>query len=323
MNNHMFNFQSFIFQIQKQKLEPTFPNDSMDFEPFIEKNDILVENAFVPGKIYKEKNIDISEISQDINPIKFENLREINNNSHLYINNEKNNSYINEEISFFNVKKKNNSYKDKKIFKIVKINKKIGRIKKNSALKGIHDKFSQDNIIRKIKRRFHENIRLYINQEYKKYIFNKTQRKKGIKNWLKKINPQISRKIRKEENLKWFESKIFEIFSENISKRYSAYNRDINKKKIERLMKLNEATNVINILNNNIEILFDKYINDERIDGFKTLKDDIEELGKDMERTNQEKIIEYLKKYEYTAKNLKNIFITKNQRSYRYRENKK
>ena len=56
----------------------------------------------------------------------------------------------------------------------------------------------------------------------KKYICNKNQRKKGIKNWLKKINPQISREIRKEENLKWFESKIFEIFSENISKRYSS-----------------------------------------------------------------------------------------------------
>ena len=99
--------------------------------------------------------------------------------------------------------------------------------------------------------------------------------------------------------MKWFESKIFEIFSENISKRYSAYNRDINKKKIERLMKLNEATNMINILNTKIEILFDKYINNEKIDAFKTLKDDIEELVKDMERTNQEKINEYLKKYEY------------------------
>ena len=123
--------------------------------------------------------------------------------------------------------------------------------------------------------------------------------------------------------MKWFESKIFEIFSENISKRYSAYNPDLNKKKIERLMKLNEATNMINILNTKIEILFDKYINNEKIDAFKTLKDDIEELVKDLERTNQEKINEYLKKYEYTAKNLKNIFITKNQRSYRYRENKK
>ena len=116
---------------------------------------------------------------------------------------------------------------------------------------------------------------------------------------VKKINPQVSRKIRKEDNLKWFESKIFEIFSENISKRYSAYNPDLNKKKIERLMKLNEAANVINILNTNIETIFDKYVNNEKIDGFKTLKDDLEELKKNMEKANQENIKEYLSKYEY------------------------
>jgi hypothetical protein len=102
--------------------------------------------------------------------------------------------------------------------------------------------------------------------------------------------------------LKWFESKIFEIFSENISKRYSAYNPDLNKKKIERLMKLNEATNMINILNTNIETIFDKYVNNEKIDGFKTLKDDTEELKRYMEKTNQENIKEYLKKYEYIVK---------------------
>ena len=139
----------------------------------------------------------------------------------------------------------------------------------------------------------------------------------------KKINPQVSRKIRKEDNLKWFESKIFEIFSENISKRYSAYIPDLNKKKISRLMKLNEATNVIDILNTNIEVLFNKYTNNKKIDGFKTLKDDIEELKKDMEKTNQENIKEYLNKYEYIAKNMKNIFIKKNTRNFKVQKKKK
>ena len=176
------------------------------------------------------------------------------------------------------MKKKDELFKNQKIFEIVKINKRIGRIKKDSDLKGIHNKFSQDNIIRKIKRRFHANLRLYINNEYKKYICNKNQRKKNINNWIKKINPKISSEIKKEENLKWFESKIYQIFSENISKRYSSYNPDLNKKKIERLIKLNEATNAINILNTNIETIFNKYVNNEKIDGFKTLKDDVEEL---------------------------------------------
>ena len=140
---------------------------------------------------------------------------------------------------------------------------------------------------------------------------------------VKKINPQVSRKIRKEDNLKWFESKIFEIFSENISKRYSAYIPDLNKKKISRLMKLNEATNVIDLLNTNIEVLFNKYINNKKIDGFKTLKDDIDELKKDMEKTNQENINEYLNKYEYIAKNMKNIFIKKNTRNDKVQKKKK
>ena len=323
MNNHSFNFQNFIFRTQNQKLDPTYSNDNMDFGLSIEKNNIMLENTLVPVYIHKEENENTPVNSEEINPIKFENLREINNNSHLYINNNNYNSYIDEDISPLNVKRNKYLYKDKIIFKIVKINKKIGRIKKDSTLKGMHNKFSQDNIIRKIKRRFHENLRLYINKEYKKYILNKTQNKKNIINWLKKINPQVSRKIRKEENLKWFESKIFEIFSENISKRYSAYTPDLNKKKIIRLMKLNEATNVIDILNTSIDIIFDKYINNEKIDGFKTLNEDIEELRKDMEKTNQENITEYLIKYKYIANNLKNIFKKKNSRNYKCKKKRK
>ena len=88
-------------------------------------------------------------------------------------------------------------------------------------------------------------------------------------------------------------------------------------------MKLNEATNVIDILNTKIEVLFDKYLNNEKIEGFKTLKDDIDELKKDMEKTNQENIKEYLNKYEYIAQNLKTIFIRKITRNYNQKKIKK
>ena len=213
--------------------------------------------------------------------------------------------------------------KNRKIFKIIKINKKIGRIKSNSTLKGFHNKLSQDNIIRKIKGRFHEKLRLYINTEYRKYFFKKNKNSAKIINWLKKINPKVSRKIKKEENLKWFKSKIYEIFSENVSLRYSLYSPNSNKKKIERLISVNEAKNVIDILNTDIETFYDKYINDEKIEGFKTLKNDIEELKTYMEKTNQEKIKEYLSKYEYTAKNLKKIFRQKNSRNIKSKQDVK
>jgi hypothetical protein len=212
---------------------------------------------------------------------------------------------------------KNNIFTNnkQKIFEIVKVNKKIGRIKKNSLLKGKHNMLSEDNIIRKIKRRFIEKLRLYINIEYKNFLFEKNLKKKKIINWLKKVDPKVSKKIKKEENLKWFKSKIYEIFSENISLRYSGYPTDINKKKINRLFSLNEAKNLINILNSNIESFFDIYINNEEIEGFLTLKDDIIELKVHMENSQQENIDDYLRRYENIAKNMKKIFYNKHSRN--------
>jgi hypothetical protein len=109
------------------------------------------------------------------------------------------------------------------------MNKKLERIKKNSGFIGNHNKLSEDNVIRKIKRRFLENVRLYINREYKNYYLRK---KININNnnWLKKITPKFSIQIKKKDNIKWFNSKIFEVFSEDLSLRYSSHCLDSNKK---------------------------------------------------------------------------------------------
>jgi hypothetical protein len=177
------------------------------------------------------------------------------------------------------------------------MNKKIGRIKKNSGFIGKHNKLSQDNVIRKIKRNFLENVRLYINKEYKNYYLKK---KININNnnWLKKITPKFSIQIKKKDNIKWFNSKIFEVFSENLSLRYSSHCLDSNKKNIQKLLSSNEFNNIKDILNTKVEILFSKYIMDVKIEGFKTLKDDIKDLEMQMKNSKQENIIEYLKKYE-------------------------
>ena len=108
---------------------------------------------------------------------------------------------------------------------------------------------------------------------------------------------------------------IYEIFSENLSLKYSSYSLDSNKKKIKRIISSNNAKNVKDILNNKVEYLFDKYINNEKVEGFKTLKDDLKELETHMESTGEENIKEYLNKYEYIAKNMKNIFKQKNPRN--------
>ena len=65
--------------------------------------------------------------------------------------------------------------KKEKIFDISKINKRKGRLKKNSIVIGKHNKLAEDNIIRKIKRKFLGNLRIYINKEYKKYRIEKNK----------------------------------------------------------------------------------------------------------------------------------------------------
>jgi len=121
----------------------------------------------------------------------------------------------------------------------------------------------------------------------------------------------MSREIKKEINLKWFDTKIWEIFSEDISDRYSNSSVDLNKRKIKRIYLIKEAENVTNILNSNVEFYFDKYVNDEQIEGFKTLKDDLKELETRMKKSNQGNIEEYLEKYKFTAINMKEIFLKK------------
>ena len=294
---YSFNLNSFSNYIESPLISD---NDSIFYKDQLRVN---LENIFsLSNKSDSNKENDSSSEKE-----------ELRNEKNKLIEKKKKSSIYNitNQMEIYDYLRKNN----KKIFNIIKINKKLGRIKKNSLITGKHNKLSEDNIIRKIKARFHEKLRLYINIEYNKYILKKTQKNRHTNNWLKKISPKISRKIKKEENLQWFQSKIYEIFSNNISLRYSSHLVNSNKKKIERLLSLNEKNKIIEILNSSIEAMFDKYINNEKIEGFKTLEDDINELRTQMKKSSQSNIEEYLIKYEEVAKNMKQIFILKNSRN--------
>ena len=323
MNKQIFSSKDFYngFNAGNQVFDPSLSFDENEFK--FNKNDNTREILLL-NKLIKEKDYYNVQYLLGNNQLKLENYTELNNNFTLLSTYNTQNPYFLDNNQIIppteQVKIYKGIFQKEKIFNIVKINKKIGRIKKDSLLKGKHDKLSQDNIIRKIKGRFHEKLRIYINEEYKKYISKKYIKKRKTKNWLKKINPKVSRKIKKEENMKWFKLKIYEIFSENVSIRYSSSSPDYNKKKINNLFSLGDANNLIEILNSNVEDYFRKYVNDEKIEGFKTLKDDIKELRADMERAKQNNINEYLKKYEYTAKNLKEIFNKKNPRNIHYKK---
>ena len=284
-------------------------------------NEISRKNAdalvnFEIDEIEKDNDSYEPDIISNINPLYISNFFEINN---ISSNNSTNDNKAIDKYDFINPFLKQETVsilpKKEKIFEIHKINKKIGRIKKNSGYIGKHNKLSEDNVIRKIKRRFLENVRIYINKEYKKYYLIK---KININNnWLKKISPKCYGQIKKIDNIKWFNSKIYEVFSENLSLRYSSHSLDSNKKNIQRLLLSNESNNVKDILNTKVEVLFSKYIGNVKIEGFKTLKDDIKEIEKQMKESEQEDINKYLKKYEDTAKNMKDIFDKKSERKFK------
>ena len=288
--------------------EKLYPSKNVNLELKNQINRNILVNDLANDDIYKDN--DSFQITTMQNPIDMYSL-EYNNINYSLMNSTKDykfSEYFDYVQPLFKLETNNN--KDEKIFKVKKINKKIGRLKKNSLLKGIHNKFSEDNIIRKIKRRFLEKVRLYINEEYKNYcIANNII--KGKNNWLKKIDPNFSRKIKKRDNLQWFNLKIFEVFSENLSSKYTSYEACFNKKKIQNFFLLKKSNKIKDILNMSVEALFNIFITNSKFGNFKTLNDDIIEIEKRMEILGQENIKEYLEKYKRTANNMKAIFIKK------------
>ena len=169
-----------------------------------------------------------------------------------------------------------------KIFNIEKVNKKLGRLSKNSKIKFKnikHDKFSQDNIIRKIKANFHGKLLNYINKHYWNY-YRKKHRVRRMVKLLQRIAPSESRKIKRDDNLRWFSLKLKDVFSGNLSTKCLKYGLDYNKEQIESLYKNGEATSIINILDTTIREMYQKYCNDVKVEYFETLKDDLREIKK-------------------------------------------
>ena len=172
---------------------------------------------------------------------------------------------------------------------------------------GKHNRFCEDNIIRKIKGRFHEKCRIAINNEYRKYLINNNIDLKKENDLLQRITPKVSRKIKKDENLKWLRSRIYQVFSEEVSVKCSLYKSDHNKINIQKLYKENKAKDVIAILNKPVKEMFNDYVLNKNMPGL-NLNDDLKELKIKMEKDNDEDIDKYLFKYKNTALNLEFIF---------------
>lgn len=322
-NNYLGNYQNAkeSFSIFKSIFD-NIPNNNSNDSILIDSNfdislnsNIQCEENNIFNNIEQFPLFNLNFINNEVPLILEDNTNSVKSKENKIINQDNSTLLNSDSKQFKNINLKTFKYRKERVFKIIKDNNKTkGRIKKNSKYIGIHNKFSQDNIIRKIKGRFHEKCRIYINSEYKKYLRNNEHTIK-VNNLLQRINPKVSRKIQRDENLKWLDSKLYEVFSENVSEKCSLYEFDYNKKEIEKLYKENKATNVINILNKSVKYMFDAFIQNLNIPGFDTLNDDINELEEKMKKENEDDIKKYLREYRITAQNLESIFIHKNSRN--------
>ena len=188
-----------------------------------------------------------------------------------------------------------------KIFNIEKC-KKLGRHRKYCIKKGKHDKFQNDNLIRKFKSHLSKNIFNYVNSCF---LINENIKPEKHINVLKTLNSKAIKSISKKDNIKWLNMTLKEFFSQNISTKLCHYNLDYNEKLIDKIYKKHEEKKVLNILNKKIKDMWRVYVSeikDDNYKGFKTLTDDIEQLKKNGENE------EYIRKYKIISCEFERIF---------------
>ena len=188
------------------------------------------------------------------------------------------------------------SLENKQIFKTKKAKKqgrrKLGKIYSNEPR---HDKFSKDNIIKKIMNHFIQSTLNYINEKYNEFLKNNNRRSQPL---LHKIINTTSKFVTKKKISKLFKAKARDLFTMDISKRCSRSNPKDNINRIEKLYSQNEAVEVLEILNKSLSELYGEYMNN-KIPKYSFEKNDLD-LIKDKNDTK------YKKSYQDEAENLIN-----------------
>ena len=196
---------------------------------------------------------------------------------------------------------------------------KKGRKTKNNKTPSIHNKFTTDNIIRRIKIRFAGALVEFANKLFDIEMIKQGKIINEKNEFIKPLNAKIVRQIAIEYNISWFKMKLKEYLASNISLKFKNYEIDYNKKQIEEIMEEEGMNNLKQYLNLDIKTVYIHYIQikpynpeggmGDILKGFKKLEDDMKEIKiKDNNDTNIDK---YLEKFRKTALNLEEYFINK------------
>ena len=272
----------------------------LEYEPLWDKSDTNVENNL------KENELNI-----------------LNKSNHSIVNNDlslsKNYSFPNfEDIAKKPLTPKSTDNKNTKIIlnkkesnkqKLTNKKTKRGRLTKNAipSYKVKHDKFESLNIIQRIKNLFVGNLYDYINKKYKEY---KIKNNQPIEPLLYKIDQSLYKANSKKKNQQFFSLKVRDLFSSDITERYSKFLRtnpkDHNKTQIDLLIKENKADEIIEIMNSTLEEMYEKFINN-KLNGFN--------LKKSLNKIELEEGSIYANIFEEKAVNLIKITYSKGKHS--------
>ena len=151
---------------------------------------------------------------------------------------------IEKDLSFIGKKRRKNKIKYNDNFEN---NKKPGRKKLNDYTKRRHSKNSSDNIIKKIKSKFLEYSLNFINKvlnsnlnkkniTYYNYLLRKKKKEDNFENLIKALDYKYVNRIKKDSELSLLDKSLKEVFSQDISSKYSRLQNDSNKTIIERIV---------------------------------------------------------------------------------------
>jgi hypothetical protein len=216
--------------------EERFLNDSVDENSFYSNQNL---NILINGNFYFQPELNNS----------FEEDNEFYKNNFNNIHNEEDEMTPNlDNMPIYNIKSNINNVQNELNSKYVAHNYLLGRKTKKSGETGPHDKYAEDNRVRKVKVLLKDALFRKINSEIKKKTISININGKEYKvDGLLEINQEQTTNTTVGENLRLLSTKLKDFFSVEISNRYKNFPKNFNKLIIEKIYE-EKLTNVTCIL---------------------------------------------------------------------------
>ena len=273
------------------KYESMFDGDYQNFNfdnfktELAEQKDEQLNDFFDPLDIFPKYNTEEPKSklkTMDTDPKKY-----------LEKKRETKNSLENEEESKRD--EENTKSKDIKgeIFSITKeLEKKINKGRKSKfKIGGKHNKFSPDNMVRKLKSNLFEVLLRFINasiEEEEVEVLDKNKKTKiCLKPFLLKIDQEIIKNTNVEINLNLLLSTLKEIFSNDVSKKVENHGLDKNKKLIEKIYAENKQKKTISILNMTLNQCLEQFRGSKKYKELEGLEKEFENVIKGLKEKGE------------------------------------